>query len=578
MQGWTIATPLPRISPDTERLHQEREVPYVLCIALATLGYVWLPSFAFSHHPLPGYVNNGIISISDDMPVYLSAIRQGALGHLLYLDQFTTAPIGRVLMYPLYTASGFLLRPTGWSPEQIFMLLRLIGDISLIASLWLLVRTFMTAGRVAAYALCLLSAGALPIALLLNPNPLPFLNGSFGVIQLLLLPPPHIALGIACETLAVVLYVRIIRLRSYLSLYVTLLLLGLVYPFGLPAMLALFCGDALIQAVEQRQITRHLPVVCLGTCIAALIPLYYWWLLHRDPVWSKSALLSVASWPSLALLAWIYAPTLLLALPRAWRRTNRLLALWPVLAVASGLLTGSQPERMLAGVTVPLALLAIQRLSSFPRLLGPGVLVLSLGGLLLPLLFVRVVQENRNQVFMPVAIQAIGNYLAPRTTARDVILANYRDSNMLAGLTPARVIAGHGSQTLDLRSSARVALDYVGESDTQRIAVEGRYHVTYVVIQASRYPLLARHMIADSRYTPVWKGNGYLVFHVSTARGASTQCHPACIYRCRTGRARALAHADVNGDRTEVEQAHVHAAEAGAEHQLAQRGCVGKRA
>jgi hypothetical protein len=512
MRGWTVATPYPRTSSTSTGLSQQRDLSYILCIALVVLGYVWLPSFAFTRNPLPGYVNNGVISLSDDMPAYLSAIRQGTLGHLLYLDQFTTAPVGRILMYPLYTTSGFLLRTIGWSPEQIFTLLRLIGDITLLASLWLLVRAFMPSGRVAAYGLCLLSAGAIPLALLLHPDPLPFLNGSFGVIQMLLLPPPHVALGVACELLIVVLYARAVRLRSYLLLCGTLLLLGLIYPFGLLTMIALCLADAIVQALEQRQITRHLRVVFLGTCVTMLIPLYYWWLFHRDPVWSKGAFLSAASWPPLTLLAWIYAPTVLLALPRAWNRTNRVLALWPLLAVTSGLLTGSQPERMLAGVTVPLALLATQTLTRFPRLLRPGVLVLSLGGLLLPFLFLRVVQENASRVFMPAAIQAIGSYLAPRTTAHDVILADYRVSNLLVGLTPARVIAGHGSQTLDLQSSARVAQDYVSGNDAERIAIDNRYHVTYIVVEASRHPLMVRQMIAGSRYALVCKVSGYVVF------------------------------------------------------------------
>jgi hypothetical protein len=186
------------------------------------------------------------------------------------------------------------------------------------------------------------------------------------------------------------------------------------------------------------------------------------------------------------------------------------------MALACALAGGAQPVRMLAGLTVPLALLAVQTIARRPRLLGSSVLALGLGGMLLPFLFIVVVRANAGRIFMPVAISRIGAYLAPRTTEHDVILAGYDVSNLLVGLTPARVVAGHGSQTVDLQSSGPIVRGYFTWPRTRRIQVEDRYHVTYVVVPLSRDTGLARDMAADARYARVYATGDYAVFRRST--------------------------------------------------------------
>jgi len=499
-----------RLTPWTGRLNESHAM---LGLALLAALLAWLPALVFPAHPIPGHVNDGVISISDDMPVYLSAIRQGAQRHIFWLDQLTTAPVGRILMYPLYTASGLLLRPLHLEPTQIFVLLRLSADISLLATLWLLVCTYVPAYRVAAYALCLFNAGATTLYLLVNPNPIPLLNGSFGIMQMLLLPPPHVAGGVACEVLIVALYSRGKRWRGCAALVGALLLLGLIYPFGLPSMMGLCCAGALVEVLEQRRVTGRPLAVIAATSLVTPIPLYYWWLFHHAPIWSRSAFLTVGAWPPLSLMAWLYAPALLLALPVAWRRANHLLALWPLLAVGSGMLTGAQPQRMLAGVTIPLSLLAIQTLAQRPRLLRPAVLGLGLGAVLLPFLFVAVVRQNAARVFMPEPVAHVGAYLATRTTQRDVILADYDVGNRLVALTPARVIAGHGSQTLDLSSALPIVQGYYTWPGPRRLAVEDYYHVSYIVVRADLHPRLAAQMAVDRRYALVYIAGNFAVFH-----------------------------------------------------------------
>jgi hypothetical protein len=136
--------------------------------------------------------------------------------------------------------------------------------------------------------------------------------------------------------------------------------------------------------------------------------------------------------------------------------------------------------------------------------------------MLLPLLFIVVVRVNAGRIFMPAAISRIGAYLAPRTTEHDVILASYDVSNLLVGLTPARVVAGHGSQTVDLQSAAPVVREYFTWSRTRRIQVENRYGVTYVVVSLSQNAGLARDMAADARYACVYPTADYAVFRRRT--------------------------------------------------------------
>jgi len=293
--------------------------------------------------------------------------------------------------------------------------------------------------------------------------------------------------------------------------------LGFIYPIGLPSMMGLCCAGALVEVLEQRRVTGRLLAVIAATSLVTPIPLYYWWLFHHAPVWSRSAFWTVGAWPPLSLMAWLYAPALLLALPVAWRRVNHLLALWPLLAVGSGILTGAQPQRMLAGVTIPLSLLAVQTLAQRPRLLRPAVLGLGLGAVLLPFLFVAVVRQNAARVFMPEPVAHVGAYLATRTTQRDVILADYDVGNRLAALTPARVIAGHGSQTLDLSSALPIVQGYYTWPGPRRLAVEDYYHVSYIVVRADLHPRLAAQMAVDRRYALVYITGSFAVFRRTVA-------------------------------------------------------------
>ena len=74
-------------------------------------------------------------------------------GHLLYTNQYTSLRVSSVLMYPLYTAAGLLLRPTHLPPVAAYHLLHLLAALALLAALWRCCGALLPARRVTAFAL-----------------------------------------------------------------------------------------------------------------------------------------------------------------------------------------------------------------------------------------------------------------------------------------------------------------------------------------------------------------------------------------------------------------------------------------
>ena len=504
--------------PDHDRGGLEARAPravWALCIALIALMAAVLPQLYFLWHTPPGYHNTGILVLNEDAPQYLAAIRQGMLGHLLYTDQFTTLPVPPILMYPLYMLIGWLFSPLQWSEVAVFNLLHIVYALALVWALWPFARTFAPAHALSAYALALFggSLALIPIVLGDSLALLPFLKPELGTMQALLLLP-HEAAGLACQALILVLYQRGRSTRHYLGLVGLIGLLALSYPFNLPLMLGVIGGDALLQARDDGRITPHTLVVGGIVGLFLTVPLYYWHVFHALPYWRSSEFLHLPI-PAAHVLFWVYGPIALLAAPRLRDRRSRLLLLWIVIAVvliASGL---AQPLRMLAGLGLPCAVLAATQIgrvrSAFVRRWTP--VALSLSGLLLPVLFIGLVAQNaRNgRFFHPASVDAVCRYLDGHTTARDVVLADYEVSNILVGVAPAHVVAGHGFETFDYEGATAAQAWYPLASVTVRRLIEDRYRVTYVVVDRSR-KLLVRQIGHTPRYHLVYANDTYQVY------------------------------------------------------------------
>src|SRR5579883_2835245 len=99
----------------------------VRLLGLAALLLAALPYLVGFLAAPRGAVFLGALNNLGDMGQYLAALRQGAEGHLLYVNQYTSLRVPPVLIYPLYTAAGWLLSPLHLAPLAAYQLLHAVA-------------------------------------------------------------------------------------------------------------------------------------------------------------------------------------------------------------------------------------------------------------------------------------------------------------------------------------------------------------------------------------------------------------------------------------------------------------------
>lgn len=115
-------------------------LPLIIFLALFINNY---PNYyAFLKTPI-GYDFSGQASWFDpwDINVYVSAIKWGQQGNILLENLYTSLPNNPILMYPLYTLSGYFNRNV--NPFLLFHLLSLLSGIFLILIIWVLIKKFL---------------------------------------------------------------------------------------------------------------------------------------------------------------------------------------------------------------------------------------------------------------------------------------------------------------------------------------------------------------------------------------------------------------------------------------------------
>src|SRR5262249_44398859 len=136
--------------------------------ALADVLPVWcalsvitsLPYAVAALRTPPGSMFTGVLSAYDDTFSYLGWIRQGAAGHLLMLDQFTSEPHRRQFLLPLWSGLGLISRVTGLSVAAVFHAGRIAAALVLLLAAWAVTRTVIKSRRRVRYTLWLLAFSA----------------------------------------------------------------------------------------------------------------------------------------------------------------------------------------------------------------------------------------------------------------------------------------------------------------------------------------------------------------------------------------------------------------------------------
>lgn len=112
-----------------------------------------------------------------DINVYFSAMKEGALGHWLYTNNFTTIDNAKSLIFPLYIFLGHISGWTKIAPSIIFILAQFFSAIVVLTSIWFLGSSFFSGKkqRLLYFFTALFVTGYGWLILLLI-NTVPFLN------------------------------------------------------------------------------------------------------------------------------------------------------------------------------------------------------------------------------------------------------------------------------------------------------------------------------------------------------------------------------------------------------------------
>lgn len=200
-----------------------------LAIASITLGINAFPNYYASTQASEGKIFSGQASWFDpwDINVYVSAIRWGQGKNILLTNNYTTAEHTPVLMYPLYTLSGYFL-PT-FSPYLTFHLLAMFFGFLLLLTVWKLVKVFLPGKNESLIATFLIALGG-GIGWLFFPGLQSadlFITGFTFTSHF---QRPHEALGILLYLLSLVFFYRAAISKK---LHFSLLSLGALLPLML---------------------------------------------------------------------------------------------------------------------------------------------------------------------------------------------------------------------------------------------------------------------------------------------------------------------------------------------------------
>ncbi len=489
----------------------------VLTLALAVLPYVL--GYVLAPH---GATFLGALNNLGDLSQYLAALRQGAEGHLLYTDQYTSLRSAPVFIYPLYTATGLALGWLSLPTAALYHLLHLAGAIALACALWRACAAFAPRDTAFAFALALLGGGLyLPALLLSRLVPLPFAPVALTAPELsafaTLLLSPHGAVGLAAELWAITAYLtwrRERRARSLGALAAGGLLLALSYPFGVPVLLAVVGVDTLTRyrrPVPAWGLMRDDAALPLALLPPTAVALYYGALFKLDPLWGASNMVHMPP-PGVAVLVAAFGPLAALALagllarrPHGTEReSDHLLVIW---ALCNGLILLAplpQSERLLSGWSVPLALLATRWLTprpdpqqSHPQKAHPEgshvrrprarrywTALLCCSNVSLALLYTLVTVTHGNAAYYETAWQrgAVA-WLAAHAGPGDVVMASAGSGNLIVAQARCRVVVGQNFETFDWARVQADVLRYYASATTgtTRGAILRRYGVSYVV-------------------------------------------------------------------------------------------------
>jgi hypothetical protein len=503
-----------------ERMNKRNSIPrHWLLWGLLLLLSLWWPYALAARLAPPDSEFLGALVNTEDLSVYLAAIRQGSEGVWLFETTFTPERLAPRLSHLLYMALGRLQPFLALDGLQLFHLARLGAAVFLTGflALWLSRQRMGAAGETAFF-LIMLTGGLgwifLPWSIIL-----PDIHVAEWTPFMSMFYAPHFSLGIAAELgimaglLSAAQRPEARRMGPALAAGLSALALTVLYPYKILPTAAIVLAFVAGETILRRRLSFSLILAGL-TSWAALgaVGLYYFIVSRSDPYWEiTNVVQNVIPAPGVmaTLLGWglplLLAVAGLRRVLRHWPAMPvlvRLCTVWAVMGFLSLFAPVPFNGRFALGVYLPISILAawslhqvilpalarrpawLGRLSPTPLATARRLLLI----LAMPSVFVfqgMVVQRTRffpEFYYLPQAEIQAAHWLAANSDENDLVLSGNRLGNSLPRYIPGRVFLGQYYLTVDSEGKAGLASRFYDPATAEawRLAFLAEWGITVI--------------------------------------------------------------------------------------------------
>jgi hypothetical protein len=487
---------------------------WVAAASLIVLALFSLPYLVGLRTSTPQMSFSGFLFGLEDMYSYIAKMRYGARDGWLLQLVYTSEPHQSGFAYVHYLVLGKLAALMSGQGAQVsaaalvvtYHAARVLCGGLLLAVVYRFLAEFLpeVAQRRLAWSIVALAGGlgwiSFVLPVLHPPGGLPPVELYIpeGFSTLLLFGLPHLSMARSLLLVGWLVLWRAIDAASWQQAIlagVAWLGMGIIVPFYIALLGVLIAVWLAALTVLHRRIPwPELRLAALAGMLPLAFLIYNFWLFANNPIFAAWA--SQNNLPSPPPTAYLLAYGVLigLSIPGAWRLWRRgltyrsvLLMVWPLVAAVLVYLPISVQRRLLEGVLVPLAALAVLGMwmwiekarwplrwlavSGLGFLLLPSTLFLIVGG-------VQMASHPFWPVFHPADELAALHWLTERAPADSVILSTRASGNILPAYAPVRVYLGHGPETVNAIGKERQAGAFFGgcmtDDERRQLLADGR--------------------------------------------------------------------------------------------------------
>lgn len=444
-------------------------------IALLGLPYLYVALSAGDELVFGGFLLNPI-----DGNSYLAKMRQGWAGSWQFTLPYSAEPGEAASIHLYYLFLGHMARWLSAPLVVVFHAARLLAAGLLFFTLYNFCTLLFEEMRTRWLALWLLSFGSGLgwLALFFNrftpdfwvaeayPYLAAYANAHFPLglaLQLYLLAPLHLE--------------KKLSQQQRVKIVLAAALLSLVYPFGFAQLGAVIFASLVLKAIRRAAtgiVMQRLLLVVLG---GGPFALYQLWIVNTHPVLAIWNAQNFTPTPPLFDLIIAFSPVLLLAIPAAvlaWQmRKTRFdtLILWILVSVVLMYLPLNLQRRMISGLYIPLALLALFGLEQLSRKwrrwswLGALLLIFSIPTNLFVLLSgINSAQSQDSAIYIQRSERVAFEWLSQNAPEAALVMASPESGLLLPAYSHVRVLYGHPFETVKAEEKEAKVVDFYSSS------------------------------------------------------------------------------------------------------------------